>query len=155
MSRLKKGDKAPDFSLLDQHENRISLGDFRGKKLLVYFYPKASTPGCTQQACSVRDSMIELRAKGVAVVGVSPDQSAKQKRFDDKYDLGFPLLCDTDFKVAEAYGAFGEKKIFGKTSLGIMRTSILVDEEGRVIEAWYKVKPADTVPNALAAIEAT
>jgi peroxiredoxin Q/BCP len=148
MQQLKVGDKAPQFSLTDQEGNQASLDDFRGRRLLIYFYPKADTPGCTKQACSIRDAMPDLSDDGVTAVGISPDEPGKQKKFDEKYDLGFPLLSDPDHKVAQAYGAWGEKSMYGKTYEGIIRSSFLVDEQGKILQATYKVKPLDTVPNA-------
>ncbi len=153
MAKLNVGDTAPDFSLEDQNGDTVSLSDFRGKKLLVYFYPKADTSGCTKQSCSVRDARPDLTELGIDAVGISPDKPAKQKKFDDKFDLGFPLLSDPDHAVAEAYGAWGEKKMFGKVGFGIVRSSFLIDEEGRILQAAYKVKPDDTVPKARAALK--
>jgi peroxiredoxin Q/BCP len=152
MTELKKGQRVPAFSLKDQDNNTISLSTFKGKKLLVYFYPKADTPGCTTQACSVRDSMPDLGRLGIAAVGVSPDAPAQQKKFMEKYNLNFPLLSDPDHRVAEAWGAWGEKSMYGKKYEGIIRSSFLVDEQGSLVQAWYKVKPADTVPYAVAAL---
>ena len=152
MGRLKTGDRIPAFKLADQNGNMVSSEDFRGKKLLVYFYPKADTPGCTKQACSVRDSIDDLSGLNVAVVGISPDTSAKQKKFEKKYDLNFPLLADTDRRVAEAFGTWGEKSMYGKKLMGIIRSSFLVDEGGRIMHAWYNVKPLDTVPNVQKAL---
>ncbi len=149
MAKLKQGDIAPSFTLQDQSGNKISLSDYKGRKLLLYFYPKADTPGCTKQACSIRDSSQQLANKGTAALGISPDKPEQQEKFDTKYSLGFPLLSDMDHKVAEAYGAWGEKKMYGKTYEGIIRSSFLIDEEGKIFEAWYKVKPLDTVPAAL------
>ena len=152
MGQLIVGDKAPSFSLEDQGGNKTSLSDFRGRKLLVFFYPKADTPGCTKQACSIRDAMEPLACAGVTAVGISPDEPRKQKHFDDKYELGFPLLSDPDHHIAQAYGAWGEKSMYGKTYEGILRSSFLIDEKGTVVHVAYKVKPQETVPNARQAL---
>jgi peroxiredoxin Q/BCP len=152
MAKLSRGDAAPEFQLLDQHGKKVSLADFGGGQLLIYFYPRADTPGCTRQACSIRDAREELRDLGLAVVGISPDQPAKQQKFDDKYQLAFPLLADPDHRVAEAYGAWGEKTSYGKKSLGIIRSSFLIDAAGKIVAAWYGVKPEDTVPKAQKAL---
>lgn len=151
MARLEPGDTAPPFELADQHERRVSLADLRGRKVLVYFYPEADTPGCTTQSCSLRDHRQDLAGIGTEVIGVSPDTPDKQLAFDRKYRLGFPLLSDPRHEVAEAWGAWGEKKRGG---IGIIRSSFLVDEKGRIDRAWYGVTPQDTVPNALAALSA-
>ena len=148
MAKLNVGDKAPAFSLLDQDGKKVSLSDYKGKKLLLYFYPKADTPGCTKQGCSIRDASKELKKLGMAAVGISPDEPAKLKKFDDKYKLGFPLLSDPDHKVAKPYGAWGKKAMYGKEYEGILRSSFVIDETGKIIQASYKVKPLDTVPNA-------
>lgn len=152
MPRLNPGDKAPSFNLLDQAGKQVKLADFKGRKLLVYFYPKADTPGCTTQSCAVRDARSELDDLGVDVVGISPDRPDAQKKFDGKYALGFPLLADADHAVAEAYGVWGKKSMYGKTYFGIVRSSFLIDEKGKIAGAWYKVSPADTVPEAIAAL---
>ncbi|MFH2002182.1 MAG: thioredoxin-dependent thiol peroxidase [Planctomycetota bacterium] len=149
MPQLKKGVKAPAFRLRNQDDKEVSLGDFKGKKLLVYFYPRADTPGCTKQSCAVSEAMPQLDKAGIAAVGISPDTPDKQKKFEEKHGLRFPLLCDTDHAVAEAYGAWGTKMMYGKEHEGIIRSSFLVDEAGRIEKAWYKVKPEDTVPNVL------
>lgn len=149
---LKQGDKAPGFSLSDQDGNSVSLADLAGRKVLVYFYPKADTPGCTTQACGLRDILGDIG--DTAVLGVSPDKPAKQKKFDDKYSLGFPLLADEDHAVAEAYGAWGEKSMYGRTYMGIIRSAYLVDENGDVAEAWPKISPKDTPQKLLAALAA-
>lgn len=146
--RLEPGDAAPAFALSDQHGATVRLDDFRGRKLLVYFYPEADTPGCTTQSCDVRDHRSELAGLGVDVVGISPDEPAKQLAFDEKYSLGFPLLADTDHAVAEAWGTWGEKQRYGKTYIGITRSSFLIDEDGLVERAWYRVKADQTVPKA-------
>lgn len=152
MAQLKKGDKAPDFQLTDQDGNTRSLSEFAGSRVLVYFYPKADTPGCTTQACAVRDAADELKAGDVKAVGISPDPPKKQKSFDNKYDLGFPLLADEDNSVAEAYGVWGEKSMYGKKYMGIIRSAFLIGPDGSVEEAWYKVSPKETVPGVLAAL---
>jgi peroxiredoxin Q/BCP len=149
---LTQGDKAPGFTLLDQDGNEVSLSGQAGHKVLVYFYPKADTPGCTTQACGLRDILGDIG--DTRVLGISPDKPAKQKRFDDKYSLGFPLLADEDHSVAEAYGAWGEKSMYGRTYMGIIRSAFLVDEAGLVAEAWPKISPKDTPKNLLKALGA-
>ena len=144
------GDPAPDFTLLDATGAEVSLAGFRGRKVLVYFYPKADTPGCTTQACGLRDARPDLG--DTVVVGISPDKPAALTRFDTKYGLGFPLLSDPDHAVAEAYGAWGEKKNYGRTYMGIIRSAFLVDEEGRIEQAWPKISPADTPTKLKAAL---
>jgi thioredoxin-dependent peroxiredoxin len=152
MATLAPGDPAPPFALTDQHGGTVRLEDFRGGKLLVYFYPQADTPGCTVQSCDVRDHRQELTGLGVDVVGISPDDPADQLAFDEKFSLGFPLLADTDHTVAEAWGTWGEKRNYGKTYMGIVRSSFLVDDEGLIERAWYNVKPEQTVPEATASL---
>jgi thioredoxin-dependent peroxiredoxin len=153
MAQLKPGDPAPIFELPDQNGRPVRLEDYRGRKLLVYFYPKADTPGCTAQSCSVRDNLGALEALGAAAVGISSDAPKAQAKFDAKYGLGFPLLSDPDHAAAEAFGVWGEKSMYGKKYFGIVRSAFLVDEDGMIIGAWYKVSPGDTVPNAVAALE--
>jgi len=152
MPTLKPGDAAPEFGLLDQSGKKVGLSDFKGRKLLVYFYPKADTPGCTKQACSVRDHRADLSELGIAVVGISPDAPEKQKEFDEKYGLGFPLLSDLDHTVADAYGVWRDKSMYGRVFKGITRSSFLVDEGGRITHVWYNVKPDDTAPKAREAL---
>jgi peroxiredoxin Q/BCP len=147
---LKPGDKAPDFTLLDQQGNKVRLKDFRGRRVLAYFYPKADTPGCTTQACALRDASPQIG--DTAVLGISPDPPSRQAKFDEKYSLGFPLLSDEDHAVAEAYDVWGEKKNYGRTYMGIIRSAFLVDEKGKIQEAWYKVSPKDTAGNLLKAL---
>jgi peroxiredoxin Q/BCP len=152
MTTLMSGDPAPAFALLDQHGEKVQLEDYRGRKLLVYFYPEADTPGCTVQSCDLRDHRQDLVRIGLDVVGISPDDPQKQLAFDEKYHLGFPLLADEDHAVARAWGTWVEKHRGGHTYMGILRSSFLVDAEGRIEQAWSPVTPEDTVPNALAAI---
>ena len=149
MKTLKKGDKAPEFNLKDQNGNSVRLNDFYGRKLLIYFYPKADTPGCTKQACSIKENKYILAKKDIAIIGVSPDPINKQKQFDMKYNLDFPLLSDEDHKIAEYYGAWGEKSMYGKKYMGIIRSAFLLNGRGIVIDVWYKVKPEDTISNIL------
>jgi peroxiredoxin Q/BCP len=144
---LQPGDKAPTFALLDQDGNKVKLGDFKGRKVLVYFYPKANTPGCTQQSCNLRDVKGDIG--DTAIVGISPDKPTAQKKFDDKYGFGFPLLADEDHAVAEAYGVWGEKSLYGRRFMGIVRSAFLIDEKGKVEQAWYKVSPKATSENLL------
>ena len=142
---LKPGDKAPTFTLLDQNGEKVKLADLKGRKVLVYFYPKADTPGCTTQACGLRDVSGEIG--DTVVLGISPDKPDKQQKFDTKYSLGFPLLADVDHAVAEAYGAWGEKSMYGKKYMGIVRSAFLVDEKGKISHAWPKISPKDTPEN--------
>jgi len=148
MTKLETGDTAPTFALRDQYGETVRLADFKGRKLLVYFYPEADTSGCTTQSCDIRDHRQEFTDLGVDVLGISPDEPVKQLAFDEKFSLGFPLLADTDHAVAEAWGTWGEMKVYGKTHLVITRSSFLIDEDGRVQEAWYRVKADQTVPKA-------
>jgi peroxiredoxin Q/BCP len=150
MARLEPGDPAPPFTLPDQRGRPVRLGDYAGRRVLVYFYPKADTPGCTAQACGLRDVAGEVGE--VAIVGISPDPPARQARFDAKYGLGFPLLSDPDHAVAEAWGAWGERSMYGRRYMGIVRSAFLVDGEGRIARAWYKVSPRDTAANLLGAL---
>ena len=140
--KLQAGDKAPAITLKDQNDTTVKLSSFKGRKVLVYFYPKADTPGCTTQSCALRD--ISGDVGDTAILGISPDAPEKQKKFDDKYTLGFPLLADTEHAVAEAYGVWGEKKNYGRTYMGIIRSAFLIDEKGKIEEAWYKISPKDT-----------
>lgn len=152
MDRLTPGAEAPPFALRDQRGDIVKLEDFRGRTLLVYFYPQADTPGCTTQSCAVRDAQEDLAELGVDVVGISPDEPDAQAAFDEKFSLGFPLLSDPDHLVAEAWGVWGEKSMYGNTYMGVIRSSFLVAEDGRIREAFYKVSPKDTVPKARKAL---
>lgn len=156
MPTLAAGAKAPAFTLVDQNGNKVRLSDYKGERVVVYFYPKADTPGCTTQSCELRDHRKALAKLGATVLGLSPDAPEKQKRFDDKYSLGFPLLADVDHTVAEKYGVWGEKVNYGRKYMGIIRSAFVVDEKGKVAAAFYKVSPKDTVPKvqkALAALD--
>ena len=139
-SRLEVGDKAPAFSLPDADGRTVALSDFTGHKVIVYFYPAAMTPGCTKQACDFRDSLAELNGAGLTVLGISPDKPEKLAKFRDRDALTFPLLSDPEKKVLTAWGAFGEKKLYGKTVQGVIRSTFVVDEKGRIALAQYNVK---------------
>ena len=143
-------DKAPTFDLEDQTGTNVSLASFAGRKVLVYFYPKADTPGCTTQACGLRDIAGDVGE--TVIIGISPDKPAALARFDTKHTLGFPLLSDPDHAVAEAYGAWGEKSMYGKKYQGVIRSAFLVDEHGDVAEAWPKISPKDTPTKLLKAL---
>lgn len=140
MTNLEPGTSAPDFTLLDQDEHPVSLGDFRGRRVILYFYPAAQTPGCTTQACDFRDSLASLQGAGYTVLGISRDTPEKLRAFRDSDGLTFPLLSDPDHAVHEAYGAWGEKQNYGKTVTGVLRSTFVVDEDGKIVEALYNVK---------------
>ncbi|MBW0119292.1 thioredoxin-dependent thiol peroxidase [Pseudonocardia abyssalis] len=139
-NRLSPGDAAPDFTLPDADGRPVSLADYRGRRVVVYFYPAASTPGCTKQACDFRDSLSHLGEVGLDVVGISPDKPAKLAKFRDKESLTFPLLSDEDRSVLTAWGAFGEKTMYGKTVTGVIRSTFVVDAEGKIEVAQYNVR---------------
>jgi peroxiredoxin Q/BCP len=149
---LTPGDNAPDFELLDQDESTVKLSALRGRKVLVYFYPKADTPGCTKQACGLNDVLGDVG--DTVIIGVSPDKPSKQAKFAEKYGLGFQLLSDPEHTTAEAYDVWKEKSMYGRKYLGIERSAFLIDERGKIVDAWYKVSPADTPKNLLAALGA-
>jgi len=142
MAQLSAGDKAPPLALLDQAGDKVSLASFKGRPVLIYFYPKADTPGCTTQACGLRDVAGDVG--DTAILGISPDPPDKQAKFDQKYGLGFPLLSDPDHAVADAYGVWGERSMYGRKYMGIVRSAFLIDAKGKVAEAWYKISPRDT-----------
>jgi peroxiredoxin Q/BCP len=144
-ARLQPGDRAPDFTLSDQSGQPVPLSSFQGRRALVYFYPKADTPGCTAQACGLRDVLADVGT--TAVVGISPDPPKRQAAFDTKYGLGFPLLSDADHAVAEAYGVWVERSMYGRKYMGIERSAFLVGAGGILEQTWYKVSPAATVEN--------
>ena len=150
---LETGSLAPEFTLTADDGATVSLSDFRGKKVVLYFYPKADTPGCTKQACAIRDVYPNIVDGDVVVIGLSPDLPDALVKFREKYNLPFPLLSDPDHTVAEAYGAWGEKKMYGKTYEGIIRSHFAVDEEGRLTEVKLKVKPEKTADLALRLIQ--
>jgi peroxiredoxin Q/BCP len=152
---LEPGDSAPDFSLLDQDGRAVKLSDFRGQPVVLFFYPKADTPGCTTQACGVRDRQADYAAAGAIVLGISPDAVAKVKKFHEKYALDFALLADEDHAVAESYGGWVEKSMYGRKYFGNERTTFIVDGEGRIAEVLRKVKPAEHDDLVLAALGET
>lgn len=156
MPRLDTGDKAPAFTLLDATGANVSLKDFAGRSVVVYFYPADDTPGCTKEACQFNDNLRAFNRADVAIVGISPDGAEKHERFKEKYKLRFPLLSDPAHAVMERYGAWGEKTLYGKKSVGVIRSTFLIDERGKVARAWYSVKAdghADKVLEAAKALD--
>ncbi|MAO18730.1 MAG: thioredoxin-dependent thiol peroxidase [Muricauda sp.] len=150
MNMLKVGDKVPDFSAKDQNGNTINLSDYKGKKLVVFFYPKANTPGCTAEACNLRDNYKELQAQGYELLGVSADSEKKQSNFKNKYEFPFPLLADEDHTVINTFGVWGPKKFMGREYDGIHRTTFVIDGEGVVENVIEKVKTKDHAAQILA-----
>jgi peroxiredoxin Q/BCP len=144
------GDRAPAFNLPNQNGTKVRLSSLKGRKVLVYFYPRADTPGCTTQACGLRDIAGDIG--DTVIVGISTDPPAKLAKFDEKYGLGFTLLSDADHEIADKYGVWVEKKLYGKTSMGVQRSAFLVDETGKVSHAWPKISPKDTPTELLAAL---
>jgi len=151
-NKLKNGDKAPEFKALTDKGDSLSLSDLKGKKVVLYFYPKDNTPGCTAQACGFRDSYPEIKEKNAVVLGVSPDSEASHQKFITKYDLPFTLLVDPDHKLAELYGVWGEKNMYGRKYMGIIRSHFVIDEKGSLLDTQYKVSPKKSVPGALAVL---
>ncbi len=151
---LKIGDKAPDFMAVDQSNKTHKLSDLKGKMTLIYFYPKDETPGCTIQACSVRDSFEDLQARGINIIGVSKDSIKSHQKFAQHHKLPFPVLADTDHKMIEAYGAWSQKSMFGKKYLGIVRSSVLIGPGLNVLAVWPKIQPLKTVPEVMDWIKA-
>jgi thioredoxin-dependent peroxiredoxin len=150
--RLAPGDPAPDFTLPDADGHPVSLSSFRGQRVIVYFYPAALTPGCTKEACDFRDNLADLNAQSVAVLGISPDQPSKLAKFRDKEGLTFPLLSDPDHAVLEAYGAYGEKVLYGKKTVGVIRSTFVIDPDGAIEKAMYGVKATGHVARLLTEI---
>ena len=140
MSKLEPGAKAPAFTLIDADGKKVSLSSFGGHKVVVYFYPRDDTPGCTKEACQFNDALSQFEGLGIPVIGISPDKAASHVRFRDKYGLQFPLLSDPDHTVMEKYGAWGEKTMYGKPTTGVIRSTFLINEKGKVARAWYGVK---------------
>lgn len=149
---LKVGDKAPDFAAVDETGKTVRLGDFKGKSVVLYFYPKDMTPGCTTEACSFRDNYSKIKKKGAVVLGVSKDSSASHVKFKDKYGLPFPLLSDEDLKVIKAYGAWGERSMYGRKFMGIIRTTVVVGPDGKIKALFPKVKVAGHTDEVLAVL---
>jgi len=147
--KLKLGDPAPDFALLDDKGNRVKLSAYHGKRVVVYFYPKDDTPGCTTQACGFRDNYLAIEEKNAVVLGISPDDAKSHVKFKTKFNLPFTLLADVDHAVAEVYGVWGEKSMMGKTYMGIIRSHFVVDENGALIDVQYNIKPEASVAGAL------
>lgn len=152
-TRLNVGDTAPAFSLADATGNTVSLSDYAGQRVLVYFYPRANTPGCTKEACDFRDSLEELNGLNIAVVGISPDKPEALAKFRDDHDLNFPLLSDPDKSVMTAYGAFGEKKNYGKVVQGVIRSTFLVEPDGTIGQTHYNVKATGHVARVMKGLE--
>ncbi|MFB3909478.1 MAG: thioredoxin-dependent thiol peroxidase [Candidatus Eisenbacteria bacterium] len=147
-----EGDKAPDFTAATGSGESVSLRDFRGKKVVLYFYPRDNTPGCTREACAFRDNLARVKRKGAVVLGVSPDSAASHAKFAEKFDLSFPLLSDPDHEIAKAYGVWVEKTLYGKKSMGIERSTFVIDETGKIQKAFRKVKVDGHVDQVLAAL---
>jgi len=150
INRLEAGDRAPAFTLVDQHGDKVKLTDFRGTRVLLFFYPKALTSGCTSQACGLRDIAPDIG--DTQIIGSSPDSPDKQLAFDDKHSLGYPLLSDPEHKVADRYGAWGPKKLYGREYEGIIRSAFLIDEKGKIEQAWYKISPKATPQKLMEAL---
>lgn len=140
MTHLNEGNKAPAFTGVDQNGDKVSLAQFKGKKVVLYFYPQDNTPTCTEQACNLRDNFSALQKEGIVVLGVSPDEVAKHKKFETKFTLPFTLLADTEHTVIDKYGVWGEKKMYGKAYMGLLRTTFLIDEKGMIRKIFLKPK---------------
>jgi len=147
------GDPAPDFALSDHNGKKVTLSGLKGNPVVLYFYPKDNTPGCTTEACDFRDNMARITSAGAVVLGVSSDGVKSHQKFIEKFDLPFPLLVDDDHVVAEAYGARGTKKMFGKSFIGLIRSTFLIDDDGKIAQAWYNVRARGHVDEVLAVLE--
>ena len=152
MPELEVGKAAPDFELPGEGGGKVKLSDFRGKRVILYFYPKDDTPGCTTQACGFRDAYPQIEEKNAVVIGISPDGEKSHRKFKTKHNLPFILLSDEDHRVAEEYGAWGEKSMYGRKYMGILRSHFVVDEQGKLVDAQVKVSPADSVERAMSVI---
>jgi len=151
MTHLKEGDKAPAFKGLDQNNNPIQLKDFLGKKVVLYFYPEDGTPTCTVQACNLRDNYALLQKNGFTIIGISPDAAAKHKKFEAKFDLPFTLVADVDHKIIDAYQVWGEKQMYGRTYMGLHRTTFVLDEKGKISKIFLKPKSKQHAEEIIAA----
>jgi peroxiredoxin Q/BCP len=149
MTQLKAGDPAPDFAVQNDQGETVQLGDFRGKRVILYFYPKDNTPGCTTQACNFRDSYPAITDKNAVVLGVSPDSAKSHGNFKSKFSLPFPLLVDSDHKLSESYGVWQEKSMMGRKYMGVVRSHFVIDEHGRIVDAAYNVKAPESASRAL------
>lgn len=153
MATLKEGDKAPSFSGADQNGKKISLSAYKGKKLVLYFYPKDDTPGCTSEACNLRDNYSLLRSKGFEIVGISPDDETSHKKFEKKFDLPFTLIADTSHQILEKYGVWGKKKMFNNEYMGVIRTTFIIDEKGVIKKIFYKPNTKAHAEEIIAAMQ--
>lgn len=149
---MKPGQKAPDFTVKDESGKTVKLSDFKGRKVVLYFYPKDDTPGCTKEACNFRDGMDALRKQGAAVLGVSADSVESHKKFKEKFDLNFPLLADTDRKIIEDYGVWKEKSMYGRTYMGIERTTFIIGKDGKITHVFPKVKVGEHFDEVMQAL---
>lgn len=149
---IREGDLAPDFTVRDDAENSFQLSNLKGREVVLYFYPKADTPGCTKEACEFRDTISRFNERGVAVIGVSPDQPSAQAKFKSKYELSFPLLADEDHQVADAYGVWKEKSMYGNKYMGVERTTFVIGPDGKIKKIFNKVKPEGHAEEVLAAL---
>ena len=152
MAEIKAGDEAPDFEAVNDRNEKLRLSDFRGRRVVIYFYPKDNTPGCTRQACGFRDAYDQVESQNAVVLGVSPDSAKSHQGFRSKHALPFPLVVDSEHKIAEAYGVWQQKSLYGRKYMGTIRSHFVIDEQGKVIEARYNVRPADSPALSLKAL---